>query len=257
MENFTSTKREQEQGQEHAEQNQPGGGNEGTTAAGSSHLAPLRVVIISDTHNDHRTLDVPAGDVLIHAGDFTNFGRKEHVKDFNAWLGDLPHPHKIVVNGNHENNAPWKQSVRALLSNAVFLKDEGTRIPRIRKDGAPCAEEDALLVYGTEFFWPMKDGARNPHYEAIPADTQVLITHGPVAGYVDGDYGCPAMRERCEQLALGSGGGRGPLRLVVSGHIHKAYGRATGTGPCHGVEFVNAASCEHRKVTNPPIVVDI
>lgn len=255
---FTLTNQEQEQEQEHDEQNQLGENSEDTPEPSQlTRLVPLRVVIISDTHNDHRALDVPPGDVLIHGGDFTNFGRKQHVQDFNTWLGDLPHPYKIVVNGNHENNAPWKHSTRALLSNAVFLRDEGIRIPRSRTDGAPCAEEDALTVYGTEFFWPMKDGAPNPHYDAIPADTQVLITHGPVAGYADGDYGCTAMRERCEQLARGSGGGRGALRLVVSGHIHKAYGRAAGSGACQGVEFVNAACCEHRKVTNPPIVVDI
>ena len=34
---------------------------------------------------------VPPGDILIHAGDFTNYGRKEEVEKFNAWLGSLPH----------------------------------------------------------------------------------------------------------------------------------------------------------------------
>ena len=41
-----------------------------------------------DTHNDHRDLQLPSGDVLIHAGDFTQFGKEEHARDFNAWLGD-------------------------------------------------------------------------------------------------------------------------------------------------------------------------
>ena len=31
----------------------------------------MRIVLISDTHGLHRQLDVPAGDLLIHAGDFT------------------------------------------------------------------------------------------------------------------------------------------------------------------------------------------
>jgi hypothetical protein len=38
-----------------------------------------------------------------HAGDFTMFSESmKAVADFNDWLGELPHRHKIVVPGNHE-----------------------------------------------------------------------------------------------------------------------------------------------------------
>ncbi len=37
----------------------------------------IRVVCISDTHNQHQKLTIPDGDILIHGGDFTNFGRVE------------------------------------------------------------------------------------------------------------------------------------------------------------------------------------
>jgi hypothetical protein len=33
------------------------------------------IVCISDTHELHRELDVPHGDILIHAGDFTMFSK--------------------------------------------------------------------------------------------------------------------------------------------------------------------------------------
>ena len=39
---------------------------------------------------------------MVHAGDFTKFGLVSEVIEFNDWLGTLPHPHKIVVAGNHE-----------------------------------------------------------------------------------------------------------------------------------------------------------
>lgn len=39
---------------------------------------------------------------MIHAGDFTRCGHLQEVKDFNNWLGTLPHKHKIVIAGNHE-----------------------------------------------------------------------------------------------------------------------------------------------------------
>jgi predicted phosphohydrolase len=96
-------------------------------------------VCISDTHNKHRDLVVPDGDILIHAGDFTLFGKEEHAQDFNTWLGTLPHKHKIVVNGNHENNADWKDRTATILTNATFLRQ-----------GVLVAE--GLKIFGCEFF---------------------------------------------------------------------------------------------------------
>merc|ERR1711936_557948 len=53
----------------------------------------IRLVCISDTHCQAETMlePVPDGDILIHSGDFTNYGRKEEVVKFNNWLGTLPH----------------------------------------------------------------------------------------------------------------------------------------------------------------------
>src|ERR1035437_6153833 len=63
----------------------------------------MRVVCISDTHELHRELKVPGGDLLIHAGDFTSFGKgTKEILDFNDWLGDLPHRYKVLTCGNHE-----------------------------------------------------------------------------------------------------------------------------------------------------------
>ena len=45
---------------------------------------------------------IPEGDILIHAGDFTRCGNLQEVREFNTWLGTLPHKHKIVIAGNHE-----------------------------------------------------------------------------------------------------------------------------------------------------------
>jgi len=64
--------------------------------------AEITVVLLSDTHGRHRDVDVPDGDLLIHAGDFTFFGNRDDAVDFNDWLGGLPHPHKVVVAGNHD-----------------------------------------------------------------------------------------------------------------------------------------------------------
>ena len=52
----------------------------------------VRIVFISDTHSQHRGLwELPGGDVLIHAGDFTRYGLVSEVLQFNEWLATLPH----------------------------------------------------------------------------------------------------------------------------------------------------------------------
>jgi 3',5'-cyclic AMP phosphodiesterase CpdA len=63
----------------------------------------VRIVLVADTHGEHRTLHVPDGDILIHAGDLTLFNRsRDSVRDFNRWLFKLPHIRKFVIPGNHD-----------------------------------------------------------------------------------------------------------------------------------------------------------
>lgn len=44
----------------------------------------LTIVCLSDTHS--KNVDVQQGDVLIHCGDFTNWGHEWEIKDFISWL---------------------------------------------------------------------------------------------------------------------------------------------------------------------------
>lgn len=196
----------------------------------------LRCVLVSDTHGCHRQLTIPDGDVLIHAGDFTRMGHEEDAVDFNAWLGELPHAHKIVINGNHEYNAAWKGRAAEMVSNATFLKDAAVVLP------------GGCRVHGTDFAWPMK--SRNPNYEAVGA-ADVLVCHSPVDGYADGGKGCAELLRLAKRLRP---------RLVVSGHIHFAHARVEGRGTqLRGTCFVNAANAgkSHTQMAWEPVVVDI
>lgn len=62
----------------------------------------IRIVLISDTHNQHDELDLPEGDILIHGGDFTIKGTMDEITNFTKWLEKQPFQHKIVVPGNHD-----------------------------------------------------------------------------------------------------------------------------------------------------------
>jgi 3',5'-cyclic AMP phosphodiesterase CpdA len=49
----------------------------------------MRLVVVSDTHGlHHRIESLPAGDILVHAGDFMNSGYDtEDILSFDRWLG--------------------------------------------------------------------------------------------------------------------------------------------------------------------------
>lgn len=89
----------------------------------------MKVVCISDTHGLHDGVEVPEGDLLIHAGDITNVGKMELVRSFNDWLATLPHPHKIVIAGNHDfcfERTP--EMAAALITHAHYLLDNAVDI---------------------------------------------------------------------------------------------------------------------------------
>lgn len=94
----------------------------------------MKLVCISDTHSMHwRIPEVPAGDVLIHAGDSLGQGTLENIEDFNDWLGTLPHRYKIVVAGNHDSAFQDEpEQARRVLSNAIYLEDNGVEIDGVR-----------------------------------------------------------------------------------------------------------------------------
>ena len=214
----------------------------------STQVYGLRVIAISDTHNGHAAIDIPPGDVLIHGGDYTNFSKIEQAHFFNEWLGTLPHKIKIVVNGNHESNARWKKNVKEIINNAIVLIDESIEID------TPGGEK--LLIYGTNFCWPMEQG-RNPVYDAIPDKTGILVSHGPALGYVDGNKGCRIFKQRCEEIANASGS---KLKVVISGHIHQAYGTTMGSpfSCLSTVQFINASIAGNsRSPVNSAVIIDI
>ena len=60
-------------------------------------MRKTRIVCISDTHNN--TPKLPAGDVLIHAGDLTNQGSYDELERSVAWLEKADFEVKILVAG--------------------------------------------------------------------------------------------------------------------------------------------------------------
>jgi Icc-related predicted phosphoesterase len=191
-------------------------------------MEPRTVVLVSDTHEQHRTISVPYGDVLIHAGDFTYFNRAARVvEDFNAWLSELPHKHKIVIPGNHESRAGgarWAERITA----ATVLINGGIEIEGIRIWGSP----NTPLDWGA--FGSSTADELAVLYGRIPLDTDILVTHGPPFGILDreSENGEP---QGCRELLTAVRSIRPTLH--VFGHIHQGYGRFSD----NNTVYVNAA----------------
>lgn len=176
----------------------------------------LRLVLISDTHELHRELEVPEGDILIHAGDFTIFSKSlRAIEDFNRWLGELPHRYKVVVPGNHEFFLEADPSRRSLLSNATVLINETAEIAGVRIWDSPTTP-----LYGGAFGMSSADDRRRL-YARIPQETDVLITHGPPFGILDAT---PCSELHSGNRELFDAVTRVRPRLHIFGHIHGANG---------------------------------
>src|ERR1019366_10713193 len=124
----------------------------------------MRIVCISDTHELHEGLAVPPGVLLIHAGDFTFFSRRPWIyRDFDLWLGELPHAHKIVILGNHDYLLEEPQE-RTVITNATLLVDSGVVVAGLRIWGSAVGP-----LYGGEFGMSLA-AHRKKHWARIPDD---------------------------------------------------------------------------------------
>ena len=142
----------------------------------------LRLVCIGDTHGHHRKLNLPSGDILIHSGDFMVDGSSlDEIDDFNAWLGSLPFRHKLVVAGNHDLLFERKPKLaRAHLTEAIYLQDSGITIEGVKFWGSPVNSVGGDWAFARERMVKIRK-----HWDLIPDDTDVLITHEPPYGTLD------------------------------------------------------------------------
>lgn len=205
----------------------------------------LRICLISDTHERHRELDVPDADLLIHAGDATMNGKLAAIADFDDWLGSLPHRSKCVIAGNHDRTLESKpEKARPLIRHATYLQDSGTTVGGLRIWGSPWQPEFMSWAFNLERGAPLRE-----KWALIPADTDILVTHGPPLGH--GDFVARGERVGCEQLALRLL--ELDVRLHVFGHIHEGYG-VTHAGK---TLFANASNCDlGYEATQPPILLE-
>jgi Icc-related predicted phosphoesterase len=206
----------------------------------------VRLVCLSDTHEQGRRVAVPDGDVLVHAGDLTFHGALDALAREADWLRSLPHPHKIVIAGNHDfafQLTPAK--ARAALDGLTYLEDAEATVAGLRFWGSPWQPWFHDWAFNLE-----RGPAIRAKWDLVPAGVDVLVTHGPPAGHGDrvvaGDeVGCADLLDAIHRVKP---------RVNVFGHIHEGHG----VTEADGTRFVNASICDVRyRPVQGPIVVDV
>jgi Icc-related predicted phosphoesterase len=196
----------------------------------------LQIDAISDTHNKHKHFTLRGGDILIHAGDATSRGRPEEIQRFLDWFGDQDYAHRIFVPGNHDwgFEKDWLLYKQMCEDRGIHvLYDSGVEIEGIKVWGSPVQP----------WFW---DWAFNRHrgqdikrhWDEIPNDTEILVTHGPPHGILDyiPTPGGGFQHVGCEELTRKIA--ETQIKLHVFGHIHYAAGYKY----LEGRTYVNASA---------------
>nr|POF15352.1 putative rhamnogalacturonate lyase c [Quercus suber] len=188
----------------------------------------IKVVCVSDTHNTTPPLD--SGDILLHSGDLSQYGTFAEIQRQLDWLNAQPHTHKIVVAGNHdllldaafvdrhpdrELNKPGASARDLNWGSVIYLENDSVELVcgsrTIRVFGSPNTPRCGNFAFqydSLQSFWAGR----------LPADTDILVTHGQPALHLDGNKGCHSLLEELWTVRP---------RLVVFGHVHHARGRET------------------------------
>ena len=212
------------------------------------------ITFISDTHTKHCNceLDLPGGDLLIHAGDFMNSGYNPiEAIEFFKWFDKINnYDHKIFIAGNHDRwmeNAPDEaKGILTKYKTIDYLEDSKIVINDINIYGSPWQP----AFYNWAFNLPRNGVELQENWSNIPNDTEVLITHGPPWGHCDItpygnlNVGCELLRVRVDELKP---------KIHVFGHVHSGYGYYY-NGHTH---FINASILNERyNYENKPLTVE-
>lgn len=203
----------------------------------------MKVTLISDTHTRHHLLDLPGGDVLVHAGDLMNSGYSRYeIKDFLDWFDSQNYDTKIFIAGNHdrvfEDDPDYITELMKEYPGVTYLQDSEVQVgedwadDKFRVWGSPWQPE----FYNWAFNLPRRGPGLQMKWNQIPKGLGILVTHGPpqeildVSGppYNEPLLGCELLRVTVDEVKP---------KIHVFGHIHGSYGYKY----LNGTHFFNAA----------------
>jgi Icc-related predicted phosphoesterase len=207
----------------------------------------MQITLISDTHGQHDQLNLQGGDMLINAGDVCNRGMEFEVLAFLNWFKNQNYKHKIFIAGNHDwffEQETNEYIQKIIPKGVIYLNDSGVCIDGINIWGSP--------IQPTIFDWAFnrnRGAAIDQHWQLIPKNTNILITHGPPFGILDQTIrgeavGCEMLLKKVSEIKP---------KLHVFGHIHEGYGLIDK----ENTTFINASVLDIRyNLRNEPVTIE-
>ena len=232
----------------------------------------MKIATISDTHNRHEEINVPMdADIVIHAGDVSGKGSRYDIEKFLVWFGGLPNTHKVMVAGNHDFGfeRDWLEyKALAKQYGVEVLYDESIAVEGLIIWGSPVQPEfcnwafnRSRTIEDSMSYTAQAKGHEyiGNHWDKIPDEVDIVITHGPVYGILDLTYrssehvGCKVLLEKLRRVK--------PL-LHVCGHIHEERGVHVvyhGGSEMRPTTYVNASSLnlQYQPYADTTFVFDI
>lgn len=207
------------------------------------------ITFLSDTHNRHDEIETGSGDILIHSGDATGMGYECEIRDFAEWFAKQDYEHKVFTPGNHDwgfekEPAKYREMFKEL--GIHLLIDESVTLEGIKIYGSPVTPWFLNWAFNRA-----RNGAEAalhnidyifPHWDMVPMDTDILITHGPPymildeLQYVNGDpkgqfVGCEDLAKRIAEVKP---------KVHAFGHVHCGNGMLEQDGTL----YINAANLD-------------
>jgi len=199
------------------------------------------------------------GDLLIVTGDLTSCDDSlEHVQ-FILWLDRQNYTRKIFISGNHDNHTmDYEIGSNDRYPNIEYLCDSGIEFEGLKIWGSPWSHRFiGINPKCTAFTYRDETWFYDEKVSKIPHDTDILVTHSPAYGILDG-----IPNEDGTLYHAGSKALQGWLeyvhrpRLHVFSHIHEAYGQ-TERFPSNNDQMMISVNCsimnEKYKPVNAPV----
>lgn len=207
----------------------------------------MRIVAISDTHNLLDKVNIPEGDLLLHAGDATMRGSAKEWAKFNEDLGRIKDKFKygiVAIPGNHDFDLSFGKSI---ITNAKLAFEE-----EINVNGLRIWADSYCTIFGNWAYMLPREELKKKR-ALIPEGLDILLCHNPPYGILDVvDYNWSLRNVGCEEL-------RDAIELkkpkvVVCGHLHEAHG----TFKSNDIYYINAAICnDDYNIAFEPIVFEL
>ena len=186
----------------------------------------MDITFISDTHGLHDRLKLNPGTVLVHAGDITEYGTEEEGVEFLDWFTSQPFTYKIFIGGNHDlflESLTLREMKKLISANIIYLQNNGTVIEGIKFWGSP------VTPYFLGMAFNEREGKEiSKTWNKILFDTDILITHGPPKGILDGGMGCDELLLQINRVRP---------KIHCFGHVHGHNGMES----YNGMRFINAS----------------